>query len=80
MATALRLMTMSEVLVGIALVSRFLLPAGPNISFTLLWAHTSIGIPIRWFIPLFLITVAGICSGVALIKLAWSLGHAAIST
>lgn len=73
MSTALRLMTISEVLVGIALVSRFLLPTGLNVSFTLLWAHTSIGIPIRWFVPLFLITIAGICSGIALTKLGWSL-------
>jgi hypothetical protein len=72
-STALRLMTISEVLVGIALVSRFLLPTGLNVSFTLLWAHTSIGIPIRWFVPLFLITIAGICSGIALTKLGWSL-------
>ena len=79
MDTALRLMTISEILVGIALVARFLLASGINVSFTLLSSQTSIGIPIQWFVPLLLITVAGICSATALIRLVWSMTHAAIS-
>jgi hypothetical protein len=51
MATALRLMTVGEILVGIALIARFILPSGMGISFTVT-AHASIGIPMRWFFPL----------------------------
>ena len=79
MDTALRLMTISEILVGIALITRFLSPSGVSISFTLLWAHASIGIPVRWFLPLVLIVVAGVFSATALIKMVWSLAHAAMS-
>jgi len=79
MATALRLMTVSEILVGVALIARFMFPSGMNITFTSLTAHASIGIPMRWFFPLLLITVAGICSTTALIKIVWSMAQAAVS-
>jgi hypothetical protein len=78
MATALRLMTVGEILVGIALIARFILPSGMGISFTVT-AHASIGIPMRWFFPLLLITVAGICSTTALIKIVWSMAQTAMS-
>ena len=78
MDTALRLMTASEILVAIALIARFVFPFGTNITFTLLSAHASIGIPIKWFLPLLLITAAGICSTTALVKIVWSMAHAAM--
>jgi hypothetical protein len=79
MDTALRLMTMSEILVGIALVARFFLPSGTHVTFTLLSARASIAIPIQWFVPLLLITLGGMCSATALIKLVWSMTHAVVS-
>ena len=78
MGTALRLMTLSEILVGVALVARFFFPSGVNVSVTFLWTHAAIAIPIRWFVPLILITLAGVRSATALLKLVWAVAHAAI--
>jgi hypothetical protein len=75
MDTTLRLMTASEIIVGIALVLSFFLPTGTSISF-IVSPHRMIGFPIRWFVPLLLITVAGLCSATALAKMAWSMIHA----
>ena len=55
MATA-RFLIASEILVGVALVAHIFLPTTCDVAF-----HVSdriIGIPIRWFIPLMLISVA----------------------
>lgn len=79
MDLALPLMTISEILVGIALVARFIFPPSIYVYFTRLSARASIAIPIQWFVPLLLITVAGVCSATALIKLVWSITHAAVS-
>jgi hypothetical protein len=62
-------MTVNEILVAIALIARFIFPSGYNIIFTLLTAHASIGIPLKWFVPLLLISAAGVCSRTALIKI-----------
>jgi hypothetical protein len=78
MASALRLMTVTEILVGIALIARFIFPSGMSISFKVT-AHASIAIPMEWFFPLLLISVAGICSTTTLIKIVWSMAQTAIS-
>jgi len=67
------LMLVIEMLVIIALLSRILLPSNFDISFRL--SEATIGIPIRWFIPLLLISGAGVVSIAALLTFFYTLGH-----
>lgn len=68
------LMIASEVLVGVALISQYLLPMSFDVSFRVS-ADTHIGIPIRWLVPLLLISGAGVFSMTALFKMYWTLAH-----
>ncbi len=78
MNTAKLLMMLSEVLVVGAIVAHIVLPASLGVSLTVS-ANRIIGIPIRWFVPLFLISIAGALSATALVKMVWALAHAAVS-
>ncbi|MGZ4732917.1 MAG: hypothetical protein ACXVZH_12315 [Terriglobales bacterium] len=74
MNSARVLMIISETLVTIALLTRILLTSNFDISFRLS-AETLIGIPVRWFVPLLLISGAGILSIAALLTFFWTLSH-----
>ncbi len=74
MSTARFLMIISEVLAGIALISSFLLPKDSDLAFRVS-SQMSIGIPVRWFVPLFLIVIAGLTGAGSLIKMYWTLAH-----
>jgi hypothetical protein len=77
MMTARFLMIASEILVGVALIANLFLPTTLGVTF-----HVSdryIGIPVRWFIPLLLISVAGTFSTASLLKMGWTLAHVSIS-
>lgn len=74
MSTARLLMIISEVLAGVALISSFLLPKKLDFAFRVS-SQMSIGIPVRWFLPLFLIVIAGLTSAGSLMKMYWSLAH-----
>ncbi len=76
MNAARALMLASEILVAVALIARILLPTNLDLGFRVS-SETAIGIPIRWFIPLFLISVAGVCSIAALLKMYLALAHRA---
>jgi hypothetical protein len=72
----------SETLVCVALLAQILLPIllptdiGITISVS---SQRMIAIPIRWLLPLLLISVAGVLSTAALLKICWTLVHAPIS-
>jgi CBS domain containing-hemolysin-like protein len=72
----------SETLVGVALLAQILLPillpTDIGITFSVS-SQRMIAIPIRWFLPLLLISVAGALSAAALLKIYWTLVHAPIS-
>jgi hypothetical protein len=70
-------MIASETLVGLALIGQLFLRT--NIGVTFLLGDRIIALPIRWFVPLLLISVAGAFSTVALVNLVWTLTHASIS-
>ena len=75
MSVARLLMASSETLVGVALVARVLLPVNFDVSFRL--TNATIALPVRWFVPLILISAAGILSAGALLKFYWLLVHSA---
>jgi hypothetical protein len=77
MTTARFLMIASEILVGVALIAHMFLPTTFGVSFHV--SDRSVGIPIRWFVPLLLISVAGILSTAALLRMGWTLAHVTIS-
>jgi hypothetical protein len=70
-------MLISETLAVISVAVQFLLPTGTAISVTI--GHRSLGLPIRWVVPLLLIAVAGALSLVALVAMYWRLAHVSIS-
>jgi len=78
MTTARFLMFASEALVGVALITHIFLPANFAIAFTV--SDRAVGIPIRWFVPLLLISVAGVFSTAALVKMGWTLAHVSVSS
>jgi len=78
MTTARFLMMASEILVGVALIAHVFLPTNFSVAFTVS-ADRAIGIPIRFFVPLLLISLAGVFSTVALAKMAWTLAHVSTS-
>jgi hypothetical protein len=60
-----------------ALLAHMFLPTTFDMAFHL--SDRSIGVPVRWFIPLLLISMAGILSTAALLKMGWTLAHVSIS-
>jgi hypothetical protein len=64
------LMIASEVLVGVVLISQYLLPMSFDVSFRVS-VDTHVGIPTRWLVPLLLISAAGVFSMTALFKMGW---------
>jgi hypothetical protein len=77
MTTARFLMIASEALVGVALIANMFLPTTFVVAFHV--SDRSFGIPIRWFIPLLLISMAGAFSTAALLKMVWTLTHVSIA-
>jgi hypothetical protein len=78
MTTARFLMIASETLVGAALVAHMFLPTTFAITFAVS-ADRIIAIPVRWFVPLLLISVAGAFSTAALVKMGLAMAHVRIS-
>jgi len=74
MPTARLLMIISEVLAGVAIVCSFLLPRNFDFAFRIS-SQMSIGIPVRWLVPLFLIVTAGVTGAASLLRMYWSLAH-----
>ena len=74
MSIARALMICSEILVALALLMRILLPSNFDVSFRLS-PEITIGIPIRWLVPLMLISGAGVLSTFALLRFFWTLAH-----
>lgn len=74
MNIARALMICSETLVGVALVGSIFLPSNFDITFRMS-AEATIGIPVRWIVPLLLISGAGILSIAALFVLFSTLAH-----
>jgi hypothetical protein len=66
------LMLVSETLAVVAVASQFFLPAGTGIS--LHFAHRSVALPVRWVVPLLLISIAGALSLTALFMLPSTIG------
>ena len=67
-------MLCSETLVGVALMGSIFLPCNFDITFRMS-AETTIGVPLRWIVPLLLISGAGIFSIAALFVLFSTLAH-----
>jgi hypothetical protein len=78
MGTGRLLMLISETLAVVAVATQFFLPTGMGISLTL--AHRSIALPVRWVVPLLLISVAGALSLTALFNMYWRLAHVPLAT
>jgi hypothetical protein len=78
MTTARFLMIASETLAGAALIAQMFLPTNVGVTFTVSTDRV-IAIPIRWFVPLLLIIVAGALGAAALIKMGCTLAHVGIS-
>jgi hypothetical protein len=74
MVTARFLMIASETLLGVALIAQFVLRTNIGVTFHL--GDRTIALPIRWFVPLLLISVAAAFSTVALANMVWTLTHA----
>jgi hypothetical protein len=78
MGTGKLLMLISETLAVVAVATQFFLPTGMGISLTR--AHRSVGLPVRWVVPLVLISVAGALSLTALFNMYWRLAHVPLAT
>ncbi len=78
MGTGRLLMLISETLAVVAVATQFFLPRGMGISLTL--AHRGIALPVRWVVPLLLISVAGAVSLAALFNMYWRLAHVPLAT
>ena len=74
MGTGRAVMLVAETLAIVAVAIQFLLPSGTMITLTI--AHKSLGLPIRWVVPLLLIAVAGALSLVGLLAMYWRLARA----
>ena len=74
MNMARALMICSETLAGVALVGSIFLPSDFLITFRMS-AEATIGIPVRWIVPLLLISGAGILSIAALFVSFSTLAH-----
>jgi hypothetical protein len=71
--TGRAVMLAAEILAVVAVAIQFLLPTETAIAITI--AHKSLGLPIRWVVPLLLLAVAGALSLVALLTMYWRLAH-----
>ena len=76
MGTGKTLMLVAEILAVTAVAVQFLLPG--EVGITLHLGHKVLGLPIRWVVPLLLISLAGALSMVALFALYWRLAHVSI--
>ena len=76
MGTGKTLMLVAEILAVTPVAVQFLLPG--EVGITLDIGHKVLGLPIRWFVPLLLISLAGALSMVALFALYWRLAHISI--
>jgi hypothetical protein len=72
------LMVISETLAVVAVLTQFFLPTGMGVS--LYFAHRAIGLPVRWVVPLLLISVAGALSLASLFDMYWRLAHVPLGT
>jgi len=70
-------MIISEALALVAVAIQFILPNAVGIS--LHGTHKTIALPIRWVVPLLLISIAGVLSLAALFNMYWRLAHVPIS-
>ena len=77
MGTGRAVMLVAETLAVVAVAIQFLLPTETAIAVTI--AHKSLGLPIRWVVPLLLIAMAGALSLVALCAMYWRLAHVPIA-
>jgi len=77
MTTARFLMIARETLVVVALIAQLFLRTNIGVTFHL--GDRIIALPIRWFVPLLLISVAGAFGTVALVNVVWTLTHVSIS-
>ena len=68
------LIIISELLAGVAIISSFLLPKNFDFAFPVS-SQMSIGIPVRWLVPLSLLVIAGLTSASSLLRMYWSLAH-----
>lgn len=78
MGTGKVLMLISETLAVVAVAVQFFLPTGMGISLHIV--HRAIGLPVRWVVPLLLISVAGALSLTALFNMYWQLAHVPLAT
>ena len=76
MGTGKTLMLVAEILAVTPVAVQFLLPG--EVGITLHIGHKVLGLPIRRFVPLLLISLAGALSMVALFALYWRLAHISI--
>lgn len=76
MGTGRTLMIAAEILAVAAVAVQFLLPSEMGI--TIHVGHKALGLPIRWVVPLVLISAAGALSLFALGAMYWRLGQVKI--
>lgn len=77
MGTGKTLMLVAEILAFTAVAVQFLLPGEVGIVVHI--GHKVMGLPIRWVVPLLLISLAGALSMVALFALDWRLAQVSIA-
>jgi hypothetical protein len=77
MGTGKLLMLSSERLARVAVSTQFFLPAGTDLALHL--THRYVGLPLRWVVPLLLISIAGALSAAALFNMYWRLAHVPLS-
>jgi hypothetical protein len=70
-------MIISEMLAIVAVAFQFVLPN--QIGVSIIIPHRILSLPLRWIVPLGLITIAGALSLAALINMYWRLAHMPIS-
>jgi hypothetical protein len=73
--TGRTLMLIAEILAVAAVAVQFFLPT--EVGITIHFGHRALGLPIRWVVPMFFISVAGALSMIALFVLYWNLAHLA---
>jgi hypothetical protein len=78
MGTGKLLMLISETLAVVAVATQFFLPSATGIG--LHFADRYVGLPVRWVVPLLLISMAGALSLAALSIMYWRLAHMPLSS
>jgi hypothetical protein len=71
------LMIVSETMAVVAVAIQFVLPH--EVELTLMTPHRAIALPIRWIVPLLMISLAGVLSLAAVFSMYWRLAHVPIS-